>query len=204
MAGAELPFRLLGLLSVALNIAISATFRLRARRATGTIARRAEPTPLLVGRALFGAVLFGTILGWIAHPPLFAWAAVELPSIVRWAGVALALGSTPLLAAVLRAIGANISETVLTKEHHQLVVDGPYRWVRHPLYAGAALWLAGLTLLSANAFLGVWSAMSVALVRWVVVPREEAALVAAFGDAYRRYAERTGAMLPRWKRIDQR
>jgi protein-S-isoprenylcysteine O-methyltransferase Ste14 len=46
------------------------------------------------------------------------------------------------------SIGANISETILTKRTHQLVTHGPYRWIRHPLYAFSLLELFSLALLA--------------------------------------------------------
>lgn len=71
-----------------------------------------------------------------------------------------------------------------------LVIDGPYRYSRNPLYLSLAVLLVGVAL-----FLGsltpfivvpvfVW-AVSTAFIR-----REEAALVAAFGDPYRDYCRR--------------
>jgi len=35
------------------------------------------------------------------------------------------------------------------------------------------------------------------MIRWVVIPREEAALQDRFGDGYRSYMRRTGRLLPR-------
>ena len=97
---------------------------------------------------------------------------------------------------VLTTLGSNVSETVLTKERHELVTSGPYRWVRHPLYTtGIALFL-GIGLMAANAFLLLWSFVALAGVLLVVIPREETALVERFGEEYRSYRARTGALLP--------
>jgi protein-S-isoprenylcysteine O-methyltransferase Ste14 len=105
----------------------------------------------------------------------------------------------PLVVWTLRSLGENVSETVLTKENHRLVREGPYRWVRHPLYASGSLLLLGISLASAIWFLGIMSVLVILIFRWFIVPKEESALVAKFGDGYLEYRRRTGAMLPKWR-----
>jgi protein-S-isoprenylcysteine O-methyltransferase Ste14 len=51
--------------------------------------------------------------------------------------------------------------------------------------------------MSANAFIIAWTVVALIGIRTVVVPREEAALVAKFGADYVQYRERTGALLPK-------
>jgi protein-S-isoprenylcysteine O-methyltransferase Ste14 len=116
---------------------------------------------------------------------------------VRWTGVALGLLVVPSIWWVLSTIGANVSETVLTKAQHRLVTAGPYAWVRHPLYAVGIVLFLSVALIAANWFILLWTALTAAAVRFVVIPQEEANLIAAFGDAYRTYQGRTGALLPR-------
>ena len=98
---------------------------------------------------------------------------------------------------MLRSIGSNISETVLTKERHQLVTAGPYRWVRHSLYSVGSTAFAALSLIAANAFMGLFVALAVAAVVAAVIPREEANLERVFGAEYRAYRRRTGRLVPR-------
>jgi protein-S-isoprenylcysteine O-methyltransferase Ste14 len=98
---------------------------------------------------------------------------------------------------VLRALGQNVSETVLTKEHHQLVTGGPYRWVRHPLYtSGLALFFA-LGLMAGSWFVLLATLIAFGLLRVLVIPREEQALLAKFGEGYWNYMQRTGRLVPR-------
>ena len=81
---------------------------------------------------------------------------------------------------------AKLPETVLTKADHVLVTTGPYRWMRHPLYAmGGALFVA-VGLMSASWFILGVACLAVALIRVVIVPMEEQALVAKLGDEYAR------------------
>jgi protein-S-isoprenylcysteine O-methyltransferase Ste14 len=97
---------------------------------------------------------------------------------------------------VLTTLGSNVSETVLTKPGHRLVTTGPYRWVRHPLYTTAIALFLGIGLMAANWFILLWTVVAAIAVRLVVIPREEAQLVAAFGEDYRRYRRDTDALLP--------
>jgi protein-S-isoprenylcysteine O-methyltransferase Ste14 len=79
----------------------------------------------------------------------------------------------------------------------QTVVDrGPYRWVRHPSYAGLLLTLVGLGLT-----LGSWlSVLTLAVLPSaglvVRIRVEERALLAGLGEPYREYAERRRRLVP--------
>ena len=103
---------------------------------------------------------------------------------------------------VFSSIGRNVTETVLTKADHALVTTGPYRWIRHPLYTmGGALFVA-VGLMSASWFILGVACLAVALLRVVIVPREEHALIAKFGDEYRAYMNRTGVVHTDSQRAD--
>jgi len=111
-------------------------------------------------------------------------------------GVAIGLLVMPSIYWVLKALKNDVSETVLTKPQHRLVMPGPYRWVRHPLYTVAIALFFALALLAANWFILLWTVVALIGVRLVVILREEANLVARFGAEYRRYRSSTGSLLP--------
>jgi protein-S-isoprenylcysteine O-methyltransferase Ste14 len=75
-----------------------------------------------------------------------------------------------------------------------LIVTGPYRYSRNPLYLGKLAINLGFALASGAlvfmAVIPVWWAF----LQWVVVPWEERALRRRFGKAYLRYLAET----PRW------
>ena len=115
------------------------------------------------------------------------WASFASPVWSRWVGVSLGLLTVPAAYWVFSALGRNVSETVLTKEHHELVTHGVYRWIRHPLYTtGIALFLA-IGLMAANWFILLFGLIALVSIRLVVVPVEEQALLKKFGDEYRDY-----------------
>ncbi len=60
---------------------------------------------------------------------------------------------------------------------------------------GGALFVA-VGLMSASWFILGVACLAVVLLRVVIVPREEHALIAKFGDEYRAYMNRTGGLVP--------
>ena len=77
-----------------------------------------------------------------------------------------------------------------------LVVVGPYRWVRNPMYIGAALALAGAALFYQSWALLGYCVAFLSVMALFVVFYEEPALRTTFGDAYARYCQRVGRWLP--------
>lgn len=82
-----------------------------------------------------------------------------------------------------------------------LVADGPYRYVRNPLYLGTQLLMIGM------AFAASRLGAAVLVVGGFVfhlrlIGREEAALAAALGEAFRAYCARVPRLLPSlWPRV---
>ena len=190
-------FRWLALVVFVAVFAISGYYRGRARRTSEVIQRRREGTTLLMLRVIFALPMFVAVVAYLVHPPLMAWAELQSPPWLRWFGVCLGALTIPSAWWLFRNLGRNVSETVLTKADHALVTTGPYRWVRHPLYTTAGAMFIAIGLMAANWFILLFAGLVVFLVRALVVPREEQALIAKFGDDFRAYRKRTGAMLPR-------
>jgi protein-S-isoprenylcysteine O-methyltransferase Ste14 len=76
-----------------------------------------------------------------------------------------------------------------------LVVRGPYLWVRHPLYSCILVLLWAQPAMTADQLLlaSVWSAWI-----WVGAVLEERDLVAEFGDSYRAYQRQVPMLVP-WR-----
>jgi hypothetical protein len=125
------------------------------------------------------------------------WARFHLPSPLRWIGFLLAVLTLPAVHWVLRTLGRNVTETMLTKEDHELVTAGPYRWVRHPLYATGLTLFVALGLMTSSWLVLSVTALGFVLLRLLVMPREEQALQAKFGERYRAYMLTSGRLLPK-------
>ena len=181
-------------------ISISTFYRRRARQSGPVIKRAEEGTVTVLVRLTVAAPLFLSMIAYAVNPEWMRWSAVGMPVWLRWLGVACGLTGIPLIFWVMRTIGDNISETYLTKEDHSLVTSGPYRLVRHPLYAVAIFAFAAIGVIAANWFIIAMVSVALAGVYFYVIPREEAALTKKFGDAYRDYARTTGRLVPRRSR----
>jgi len=117
------------------------------------------------------------------------WATLLLGACIIWLGFGLRVWAVLTLGRFFRReVTIEVGQTVVER--------GPYRWVRHPAYAGDLLIAFGLGLA-----LGSWVGAAVALAVTFAghVPRirvEEAALQEALGESYERYARRTPRLLP--------
>jgi protein-S-isoprenylcysteine O-methyltransferase Ste14 len=188
-------FRLILLAGFVIFMPIGIYHRLKAR--TGEkLDRRQEGMFILVALRLAGLAGTAGLIAYLIDPAYMAWAAVPLPVWLRWTGVGLALIAGSLLVWMFRTLGRNLTDTVVTRKQHTLVTTGPYRWVRHPMYASAALAIVGNPLVAANWYLFVAGCLALLLLV-IRTRKEEQNLIAKFGDDYRNYMQRTGQFVPR-------
>lgn len=97
--------------------------------------------------------------------------------------------------------GRNTKEQVATN----LNTTGLYSAVRHPLYLGNIVMVAGILLFTRSLLLTAVGLCGYLLFYERIMATEERFLTGKFGDAYRIWAERTPALLPRrseWVRPD--
>ena len=77
------------------------------------------------GGAVFLALRLGGLSIWlycllyVVYPLVLTWSFIELPSVVRWAGVGLVLLLIPFIVSAQRALGRNVSPTVMTHADHE-------------------------------------------------------------------------------------
>jgi protein-S-isoprenylcysteine O-methyltransferase Ste14 len=194
----EQTFRLLLIAGALTILPIMVYHRLKA--GTGEpLDRRQEGLVMLAVLRPVGVCLIAGIGVYLVNPGGMAWASMPLPDPVRWTGIALEAAAAVLVWWTVHTLGPNLTDTVVTRRAHTLVVDGPYRWVRHPFYLSGTLVVFANGLAAANWFLLAGAVLMVTLFR-VRTTIEEAHLVARFGDDYRQYVAQTGRFLPRLER----
>lgn len=173
---------------------IAAVYRRRAH--TGEpISRRDEGLAFAVVLRLLGLGLWIVLVGYLVDA---AWAArfqFSAPPAARWACVGVAVLGMALLLWTLRALGKNLTDTVVVRRDAELVTTGPYRYVRHPFYVTTALVMFGIAGAAAN-----WLLAALCIAVWTMLAvrtrEEERQLIERFGDDYRRYMAVTNRFFP--------
>jgi protein-S-isoprenylcysteine O-methyltransferase Ste14 len=112
------------------------------------------------------------------------------------AGALVALLAIGLMLWVLRTF-PSVSTGHYVLHDQRVVSEGPYGLVRHPLYVAAYLvWVAVTIGFGSLAALGV-TVVYVIPGYWIYMRAEETMLLAHLGDAYARYQEEVGMLVPR-------
>jgi len=93
-------------------------------------------------------------------------------------------------------LGRFFTVNVAVSTDQRVIDSGPYRWIRHPSYAGMLLLLVGIGVCFGNVV-----SMAVILVPLVAlllkrIRVEEAALASTLGDTYRDYRSHTKRLIP--------
>ena len=159
------------------------------RRRESVASRLSHVVPLLLGAVLLGSPRFaGPVLDARFLPRDWTW---------FWLGTVLVATGLAFSIAARVHLGGNWSGTVTLKQDHTLTRTGPYRFVRHPIYTGILLAMAG----SAIA-LGEWrgpAAVVLVLIAFLQKIRvEERFMREQFGEDYVRYQRKVPALVP-WR-----
>lgn len=93
------------------------------------------------------------------------------------------------------ALGRNWSGTVTLKENHELIVRGPYRLVRHPIYTGL-LAMALATAIQHGNTGGLLGLLLIAVSFWIKSTHEEEVMLKQFPDQYPAYQARVKRIIP--------
>ena len=158
-----------------------------------------SPLWLAVRSLLWAVLLPGLYAGYVP------WRYFGLRSVVldleqpaHWAGLlAIGLGTVLLALCILEFARSGRGTLSPLDPPRKLVVRGPYRFVRNPMYVGVTLIVLGEVLLTRSRGLFVWWAAWFALVNLFILGYEEPALRRQFGADYERYSAAVRRWLPR-------
>jgi protein-S-isoprenylcysteine O-methyltransferase Ste14 len=190
-------FRLAYIVVVAAFAPFAVTYRIRSATAE-RLDRWQEGACILFGLRLSALVMFAGGITWMINPGWMAWSAMPIPAWLRWLGVCGVACSCILVVWTFRNLGKNLTDTVVTRKDHTLIISGPYRYVRHPFYLAIALQMLGGSLVVANWFILLSGIVPFAFL--VARTRiEEQKLVDRFGAEYQDYMRRVGRFVPRFK-----
>jgi protein-S-isoprenylcysteine O-methyltransferase Ste14 len=115
--------------------------------------------------------------------------------IAYWPGVLLIAAGLGFTVWARQRLGRNWSGTVQVKEDHQLIRDGPYQFVRHPIYTGLLVAFLGTAFVD-NHWGGILAVLIAFGSFWRKLTLEECFMRETFGSAYEEYRRRTAALIP--------
>ncbi|WP_294040437.1 isoprenylcysteine carboxylmethyltransferase family protein [Sphingomonas sp.] len=105
-------------------------------------------------------------------------------------------GAVGLFNASSRAMGKNWAVVAQTRSDHVLVQNGPFAWVRNPIYVAMSFFMFAMTIAFGHSRNLVVAIPVFALGTWMRVVREEGLLRSQFGAAYDDYAARVKRFVP--------
>lgn len=130
---------------------------------------------------------------------LFDFANYYLADWAGWLGMVLILLALIVFWRAHTDLGLNWSPSLEIRTDHKLITQGIYGYIRHPMYASQWLWVFAQPLLLQNwlaGFLNLFLFIPFYILR---VGAEEKLMLDTFGDEYREYMLKTGAVIPRGK-----
>src|SRR5436309_11816920 len=145
---------------------------------------------------LLWTIIIASLWSGIQMVRLFPSATVPCPSGFYLFGFILFLGGLALRWYSIGYLGRYFTVNVSISAEHKLVDSGPYRYIRHPTYAGALLAFVGL-----GFCFGHWLSILFLTVPIIAaflwrIRIEERALIDALGENYRSYMKRTKRLIP--------
>ncbi len=133
----------------------------------------------------------------IQSAQLYPLSIMLIPDSLAIAIVSIALCVPGLITCIWarRTLAGNWSSLPVIKEDHNLVQDGPYKFVRHPIYTGFLLMFLGTAV--AIGRLGGFIGFAVCFVGfWMKLRQEEALMIKLFKGNYLSYKKRVKALIP--------
>lgn len=125
--------------------------------------------------------------------PELAW---RHPGLYGVAGFMVIAVGALLRQSAAQALGRDFTVVLSVRQDHELVATGPYRWIRHPNYAGLLLTAIGTAIMVRSPL-----AIGVTLVTWLPlallrIHAEERALHARLGEAFAEYRRGRWCLVP--------
>ena len=158
-------------------------------RESGATRSRASLVGIIVQGIGIGIAGFG--VQHVTLDPLSTKALVEAAVVAM-----LMAGAVGLFVWASRTMGRNWSIVARTRADHQLVQDGPFRLIRHPIYTAMALLMIALAIAFGHTRHLVFAVPVFALGTWLRIRIEERMLRTMFAGDYDAYAARVKRFLP--------
>ena len=177
----------------------------KTKKRVGKAANFLPPEP--IGRIL-RVLWYPLVVIWITHPITFgfvrknverlSWPIRPLVMMRYYAGIPLLIAIAAFLYTLVcwRKMGKSWRMGIDPNETTELIVAGPYAYVRHPIYTLSIVLMLCTMLILPTPLMLVVGVLHITFLVWEA-RREEQYLVHVHGEPYIRYLERVGRFIPR-------
>ena len=147
-------------------------------------------------------LMFLAAIGLMIVPMIYVFTpwlnsfSIGLPDWARWSGVVIFGFVLFLFWWVHKTLGKNWSPALEIRKDHKLITEGPYKYIRHPMYTCMWLWVAGFWLISSNWIVGIVALLTWSILYFIRLPDEEKMMIEEFGQEYENYINRTKKIIP--------
>lgn len=155
---------------------------------------------VLARAVTYSALFIGLLLVYLPNRILSS-AGIRRPAIGTWqvAGMLVGVcGAALAIACILTFVSVGRGTPAPFDPPRRLVVRGPYRFVRNPMYVGAGLALTGAALFYQSIPLLAYAGVFLVLLHFFVIFYEEPTLRETFDGDYEMYREQVGRWWPRF------
>ncbi len=159
------------------------------RAAPGTASRDAGTLELL-NLVIYGAVAAAFVISSSGKGRL------ALPAALLWSGLGVIVAGLALKWWAVVSLRRFFTVDVAIHPGHQLVREGPYRYLRHPAYSGVLVSFAGLAVCTSSWISALVILVPIGAVFLHRIRVEERVLNEAFPGQYRAYAEQSWRLVP--------
>ena len=150
---------------------------------------REDPKEKLIGVAL--PTLIGFLIIFIApYSDSHDFLVMGGGDILRYFGLIIFLVGYIFMIWAPLHLGKQFSWLVTVQEEHELITDGPFRYMRHPRYSGIIQWIFGVALIFLS-IIGLVLAVLISALMLLRIPKEEKMLHQEFGEEWEDYCKRT-------------
>jgi protein-S-isoprenylcysteine O-methyltransferase Ste14 len=115
--------------------------------------------------------------------------------VLAWTGVVLCIAGLSFCIWARFSLGRNWSGVVTLKGGHELITEGPYAIVRHPIYTGLLVMIVA-TVIVLGHVAGVIALPLVFWGLWIKLRYEEKLMLEKFPDKYAAYQRRVKRLIP--------
>lgn len=167
----------------------------RHTRTNEIVARHVDGTEKLLLACVFLTGLLLPVLYLLT--PILSFADYDIPTWIRGCGAVVMAVALWLFWRSHADLGLNWSATLEIRTDHNLVTNGIYRRIRHPMYTAIFLVCVAQGLMLDN-WLAGWAALVAFACLYIRrVPNEEQMMIEQFGDQYESYRRNTGRLVPK-------